>query len=218
VRRRAIAGSIGAALAGALVALGAARGIAEGQGAPAPYAEAARAAHLERALGTLRALGDAGARALELELHAAVRARCRPAGGRPPATGCMMEVARAACARRPDPAGCAAAADVLLTNQHAEDDLLDEATRRRLVSASADYHAAALAELRARHALLAAELALAAPDPDAAAIDRFCVRRERTGTTCDPRAALCAPAMPWQRCAAALVWFVAASPAPGGAP
>lgn len=176
--------------------------------APAPYAEVARAAHLQRALDALRALGDTGSRALDRELYAAVRARCRPAGSRPAATGCMVLAARAVCASRPDPAGCEAAADIALTDQHAEPDLLDEPTRIRLVNTSADYHAAALGELRARYALLAAELALAAPDADAAAIDRFCVERDRAGTACDPGAALCVPSLPWQRCAAALVWFL----------
>jgi hypothetical protein len=202
------------AAAAAAVALAAAGRLAAGEKAPTPYAETARTAHLQRALDALRALGDAGGRALDRELYAAVRARCRPTGSRPAATSCMISAARAVCDRRPDPAGCAAAADIALTNQHAEPDLLDEPTRIRLVRTSADYHAAVLGELRARYALLAAELALAAPAADAAAIDRFCVERVRAGTACDPGAVLCVPSLPWQRCAAGLIWFISTSGAP----
>jgi hypothetical protein len=214
VRSRALAALAAAAAAALAVAAPgplAAGEDAPGPYAPGPYAEPVRTAHLQRALDALRALGDAGGQALDRELHAAVRARCRPTGSRPPATSCMALAARGICDRRPDPAGCAAAADIVLTNQHAEPDLLDEATRLRLVRTSADYHAAVLGELRARSALLAAELALAAPQADAAAIDRFCVERDRAGSACDPRAALCVPSLPWQRCAAALIWFVSTS-------
>lgn len=96
----------------------------------------------------------------------------------------------------------------MLTNQHAEYDLVDEKTRVRLVRTSSDYHAAITAELRAMFALLAAELVLAGDDGDLATrIDRFCATRE--AVRCAPNARGCVPSLAWQRCAAGLVWFTA---------
>jgi hypothetical protein len=190
-----------------------------------PYASDARRAHLARAIDAIRALGGDGRRAFERELHEATRVRCRPTA-HPATTTCAIEVARTTCAGKPDPAGCLAAADLVLTHQHAEHDLVDERTRVRLVRSSSDYHAAILDELRAQFALLAAELALAMPDPGgapgdpvtaasqlAALVDRFCVERDREVHRCAPGAKGCVPGLPWQRCAAGLVWYIAeASP------
>jgi hypothetical protein len=171
-----------------------------------PYARDTRVTHLGRALSALRALGADGRQQLDHDLHAGVRARCPSAT---PAASCMAEVGRAVCAtRRGD---CAAAADVVLANEHAASDLVDEATRMRLVRTSSDYHAAINAELWTRYALLAAELALfEGGGDDAARIDRFCVERDRQVHRCEPGTAkTCVPNLAWQRCAAALVWFVA---------
>jgi hypothetical protein len=171
-----------------------------------PYAPDARVAHLGRALATLRALGASGRQQLDHDLHAGVRARCPSAT---PAAGCMAEVGRSVCATR---AGdCAAAADIVLANEHAASDLVDEPTRMRLVRTSSDYHAAITAELWTRYALLAAELAMFQGGGDEAArIDRFCVERDRQVHRCEPGTAkTCVPNLAWQRCAAALVWFVA---------
>jgi len=173
-----------------------------------PYAHDARVAHLGRALATLRALGAAGRQQLDHDLHAGVRARCPSAT---PAASCMAEVGRSVCATRAGTGDCAAAADVVLANEHAASDLVDEATRMRMVRTSSDYHAALNAELWTRYALLAAELALFEGGGDEAArIDRFCVERDRQVHRCDPGTAkTCVPNLAWQRCAAALVWFVA---------
>jgi hypothetical protein len=215
-----------AALAATALAAAAPRAAAD---PAAPYAPPARAAHLARALTALAALGPTGVVALEAELHAGVRARCRPTAGRPPSTPCLIDVARARCERPQAPAACAAAADALLTLQRAELDLLDERTRARLVVTSTDYHAAVLAELRARFALLAAELAIAAPEvgdaiadrhaiaATAAAIDRFCAARDRVARTCPSGAALCVPSVAWQRCAAGLLWYLGTA-TPGARP
>src|SRR5205085_11573193 len=105
----------------------------------------------------LTALGDAGRRALELDLHHAVRTKCRVATTRASAT-CMIEVGRAVCSAKAERAACLAAADVMLTNQHAEPDLIDDQTRMKLLRGSTDFHAAILAALEAKYALLAAEL------------------------------------------------------------
>ena len=176
--------------------------------AQAAPAREARVAHLTAALAQLRA-GDPYA--LERALHEAIRTRCRTAASAA-TTSCMIGVARELCGSR----SCLAAADIIITNQHAERDLVDEPTRMRLVRTSSDYHAAVLVELRARYAILAAELALARPEASLAAqIDRLCVERDRIARRCAPDAAACLASIPYQRCAAALVWF--ASTAPRGA-
>jgi hypothetical protein len=172
------------------------------------YAETARIAHLRASLDALAKLGPARG-GLELELHDAVRTKCRVNTTRP-ATACMIEVGRNACAARSDRATCVAAADVMLTNQHAETDLIDDITRMKLVRGSTDYHAAIGAEMWARYALLASELVLAPPAAEPAArIDAFCTGRDRTVHACEPGAKACVPSIAYQRCAAGLVWFVA---------
>lgn len=172
------------------------------------YAEPARIAHLRGALDALAKLGPERAK-LELELHEAVRTRCRVNTTRP-STSCMIEVGARICAAKPDRAGCVAAADVMLTNQHAETDLIDDITRMKLVRGSTDYHAAVGAEMWARFALLASELVLAPPAAEPAArIDAFCTQRDRTVHACEPGAKACAPSIAYQRCAAGLVWFLA---------
>ena len=182
----------------AIVVIGALAAVAHA----APAGEA-RVAHLAAALTELRA-GDPYA--LERELHEAIRLRCRTGGA---TTSCMIGVARELCGKR----SCLAAADVIVTNQHAERDLVDEPTRMRLVRTSSDYHAAVLVELRARYAILAAELALARPAASLALqIDRLCVERDQIARRCASDAAACLGSLPYQRCAAALVWFASTEP------
>lgn len=185
----------------ALVLLG--RTVAAG-----PYARGTRVAHLERALAGLRALGDERT-ALEHELHEATRTKC---GATAPTTSCAREQALAVCASKPSRDDCLAAADVIVTNQHAANALVDELTRVKLVRTSTDYHAALAAELHALFALLAAEFALAVPGRDAdlpARIDRFCSERDRAVHRCAPGARACVPSLAWQRCAAGLTWYIA---------
>jgi len=175
-----------------------------------PFARDTRIAHLDRALAALRGLG--GAAAFERELHEATRKNCHATE---PTTACARTQARAICAAKPDAAGCIAAADIVLTNQHAANALVDEQTRVKLVRSSTDYHGALLHELHAIYALLAAEFALAVPGSDsdlAARIDQFCRERDREVHRCAPGARACVPSLPWQRCAAALVWYVAEGP------
>ena len=171
------------------------------------YAETARVTHLRASLEALAKLGPARG-ALEIELNNAVRTKCRVNTTRP-ATSCMIEVGRAICAAKPDRAACIVAADVMLTNQHAETDLIDDITRMKLVRASTDYHAAINAELWARYALLASELVLAPPGEPAARIDAFCVGRDRTVHACEPGAKACMASVAYHRCAAGHVWFIA---------
>jgi hypothetical protein len=167
------------------------------QAAPGPYARPARIAYLERALAAVRGLDIEPRRALAAELRLGARRRCR-ADVATPALACLLDVARATCEREPAarrPA-CHLVADVIVTNQQAESELVDEATRARFVARGGDYRAALDAELRVHHAELAAELALAEPGPDSdlpRRIDRFCA---------GPRP------LAWQRCAAAIVWYI----------
>jgi len=173
--------------------------------ADATYSATARAEHLRTALSALDKLGPAGRSALELRLYDAVRVKCR-AGATRPSTACMIDVARATCATD---TSCLAAADIMLVNQHAETDLVDDQTRMRLVRGS-DYHGAMLAQLGKTYALLAAELAVAPPPGDPAAqIDAFCAERDLTVHACEPGAKGCVPSLAYQRCAAGLVWFLA---------
>jgi hypothetical protein len=182
-------------------------------GGPAIYPPSERAAHLDRALATFQALGPDGARAFESEVYQAMRARCRPSGMQPPAVACLAAAADAVCAGKADGAeraGCAAAADVVVTNLHAENAFVPETARMRLVAAGADYHGGVMREMRTRLELLASELVLAAPGAaaDGARIDTFCAERDRDVVACEPGARLCVPSLPWQRCAAGLVWYV----------
>ena len=160
------------------------------------YRESERVAYLRGALDAVRGLGPDGRRALEDALYTGARTKCRSQLG-PPATSCLLDLATTTCAGRPDGDACLLAADVVLVAILSENDLVDEATRIRLVNQSADYRTAMRAELASVRSALAAELVLAEPGPDddlPARIDRFCARRER-----DPA---------WQRCAAALIWHI----------
>jgi hypothetical protein len=180
---------------------------ADAQPAPGPYHADARRAHLARALTAARALGPDGRAGLERALYDGGRARCRATTDLP-AAACMIDLARAECATRGDRGGCHAFADAIIVNQRAETEVVDRATRMRVVAGAADYHAGMLAEVAKRHAVLAADFVVAgaaAHGPgDAAAlaarIDRFCAAR---GAAPD-----------YQRCAAALVWYIATEESP----
>lgn len=163
------------------------------------YARDRRVAYLDRALSALRALGAGGRDALEEELHAGARRRCR-ADRRPPSIPCLLELADATCGARPAEARapCHLAADVVLTNQLSENELVDEATRGRLAAGS--YRAGMRAALAARRRALAADMVLSPAgrgEDVPARIDRFCA----SGGD-----------LTWQRCAAALLWYVAEQP------
>ncbi|HEX3762230.1 MAG TPA: hypothetical protein VHW23_26195 [Kofleriaceae bacterium] len=179
-----------------------------------------RTEHIARALAAVRGLGPAGCAELDRALYDAARTRCRADAG-PPAASCLIEAARTVCAGATDHARCEAAADVIVANLRGQTALIDDATRFRLVRASADYHAALAAELHRRYAALAAELVLmggarAEPPGNAAtfarAIDELCARRDRALHACQAGDAACVPSLPWSRCVAALVWFIGGGP------
>lgn len=207
--------------------------LAEGQ----PYTQDKRVAHLASAVDGMTAMGDAGRRAVESAIYDAVRAKCRPGNRAAPIT-CLIAAARDVCGGKPAPtkgvsptsagagaavasAGdkCLAVADVIVTNQHAEKSMLDEATRMRLVREAADYHQAVIAAMEARWAVLAAELALVAPDGTLAErIDHVCRERDRQVRPCSVAEGngmaansggvpTCVGTIAYQRCAAGLVWF-----------
>jgi hypothetical protein len=165
-----------------------------------PYARDARVAYLGRALDAIRGLGADGRAALEGSLYRGARQTCRGASG-VPSIKCLLDLGVTTCRSAPAADACLVAADVILANGRAETEFVDEATRARLVASGGDYRASMRVELDKRYAALATDLVLAEPGADrdlAARIDRFCARREKP------------PA--WQRCAAALVWFVAGAP------
>ncbi len=166
--------------------------------------------YIARALTAIHSLGPADRDRLEHDLYTAARTRCH-AESAPPTPSCLADAASALCQ---GDAACEAAADVVATNTRAADDWVDEATRARLVRSSTDYRVALSGELHRRFAALAGELALAG-GVDAAAIDRLCRARDRTVHACQPGDDSCVPSLPWSRCVAALVWFVAST---GGSP
>lgn len=169
--------------------------------AAGPYAADARIAGIDQTLAALQAWPTPQTRALADNLRAGARTECKAGYGAPP-VGCLIEMAAATCAQRPEAeqGACRLIADVIVTNMLAEDERVDRARRVELMSRSDDFRAAMDAELSGRYADLAAEMLLdrgpAALDRPAAAIDGFCAARARTH------------ALAWQRCVAALVWYI----------
>lgn len=168
--------------------------------AAADHGRRDRVAYLSRAVDAVRHLGGAGRGALSDVMQTGARRRCRADRGEP-SIACLIDMARAHCEAQPPAAraACHVAADVVVTNLLSESELVDKATRVRFVSQGGDYRAAMRAELLVRHAALAADLILAEPGADGdlpARIDRFCARPDRE--------------LAWQRCAAALVWYIGA--------
>jgi hypothetical protein len=195
--------------AGALAIAGVCALAAAAAADPAQLRFGARQAYLGRALAAVRGLGATGRARLERDVSSAARTRCH-ADAAPPTAACAIEAARATCAGE---AACVAAADVIASNLRSVDDFVDEATRARLVRGASDYHAALVATLRQRYALLAAELALGRagrddPADEAGAIDHLCLERDRAVHVCAPGDAGCIPSLPWSRCAAALIWYL----------
>lgn len=210
------------------------------------YSAEERVAYVQRALSALaelaapEAAGTAGTAGsardrLETELALAARKRCGGGANQVPKLPCLLEVGAKLCQDGQDgkPAGlsktpetCAAAVDVMLVNLRSAGEFVDEATRVRLVRSATDYHAALLAELRKRYAALAAELVIEDPDAtatlpaSAASLDRFCARRDHRPKPprCDQPSATCVPSLSWQRCVAALAWFVTSAPLKAGTP
>ncbi len=187
---RRLAAPVGLAL---LLALG-------GAAAADTYARPSRVAYLARALEAVRRLGVEGRSDLAGALQTGARRRCRADRGEP-SIACLIDLARAHCEAQPHArrAACHLAADVVVANLLSESELVDEATRVRFVNQGGDFRAAMRAELLVQYAALAAEFGLAEPGADIdlpARIDSFCARPER--------------ALAWQRCAAALVWYIGA--------
>lgn len=170
----------------------------------AVYARDARRAYIAQTLTDLRAMTAEARGSLEEALYLGARKTCRAAQGDAP-LDCLVQMAGAVCAARPadQQAACRRVADVVVTNQRSETELVDEQTRIHLMNSSANYRVAMRQTLRKRYAELAAELVLergAAGDDRALAadIDAFCADRRRP--------------LAWQRCVAALVWYAGTDP------
>lgn len=155
------------------------------------YAAAPRVEYLGRALAAVQELGAEGRAALEKEMDEGVRRTCR-ADAQMPTIACQIELAKTVCAGRGE--ACLLAADVISTNRRSENEFVDEAKRVEILGASADFRVGLREELDRRYAALAADLALTSGADLAVRIDRLCSRRET-----DPS---------WQRCAAALIWYI----------
>jgi len=171
-----------------------------GAAAAHTYARPGRVAYLARALEAVRQLGVQGRGELAGALQTGARRRCGADRGEPSIT-CLVDLARAHCEAQPSVrrSACHVAADVVVANLLSESELVDEATRVRFVNQGGDFRAAMRAALLVEYAALAAEFGLAQPGGDVdlpSRIDRFCARPEGT--------------LAWQRCAAALVWYIGA--------
>jgi hypothetical protein len=174
-------------------------------GSTAAHAGPDRGGYVGRALAAVRALGAEGRIKLDRALYEASRQKCR-ADVETPKPECLIEASRAICA---GDASCALVADVIATNLRGTNELLDEATRVRILRKSPDYRSGLTAELANRYAVLAAELVLAGNrKEEGAAIDQLCVQRDREVRACEAGAKACMPSLPWSRCVAALVWYV----------
>jgi len=177
------------------------------------HAERDRRAYISRALTAVRSLGATGRTKLDRDMYTAARTRCR-ADDIAPAPACLIEAARGVCG---SDATCLVAADVIATNLRGTNELLDDATRMRILRKASDYRADLTAELVRRYALLAAELVLVGRRADeAAAIDELCTHRDREIRACAPDATACIPSVPWSRCVAMLVWYIGGSASAGG--
>jgi hypothetical protein len=166
-------------------------------------------AYIARAVAALRAMTPPARAAFDRELYEAARTTCH-ADASAPTNTCLVEVARKRCGAD---ASCAAAADVVITNQLSVPDFIDDAARIRIVRGSTDFQAALAAKLRERYGVLATELVLSGSAigdaGDGAAIDRLCRERDRSVHACEPGDATCVGSLPWSRCVAALAWYVA---------
>lgn len=173
-------------------------------GAPAVsdgYAPESRARAIGEMLDALQSISRARLDALQNDLYLGSRQKCRAALGVPTAA-CLIDLAGAICRQRPAPqrAQCRLVADVIITNQLSESELIDDKTRAKLMGAEEGFRAALQSELETHYAALVSELALTGAGRDSAdlprAIDAFCVERARSR------------ALAWQRCVAAIVWYI----------
>lgn len=170
-------------------------------GADTGYVEAARIAYLGAQLEAIRTSSAADLTALEDEIYQGGRSKCQTASTRLRIT-CLIELGRETCALRPEAgrARCRLLADVIVTNLLGENQFVDREARFEIMSAADDFRPALIRELRARYAVLVTEMVVsrelgAAPDLNTG-IDRFCIAYGH------------ARELPWQRCVAAIIWYV----------
>lgn len=187
---------------------GVARADATGE---SPYSRDRRASYIARALDALRAMEHQGLDALERDLYLGGRKQCKADFG-PPTASCLIALAGERCRQEPAArqTACRLVADVLITNQLGERELIDDQTRAQLMGRGTSFHQAMQDELLARYAELVARMALetgapaeartpgtGTPSTDLAGdIDDFCVDHARSHR------------MAWQRCVAAITWYI----------
>lgn len=167
-------------------------------GADSGYGEKARIAYLGAQLEAIRATGAADLATLADEIYQGGRSKCQTASTRL-RIACLIELGREVCALRPG-TRCMLIADVIVTNLLGENQFVDREARFEIMSAADDFRPALVHELRARYAALVTEMVVsrelaAAPDLNAG-IDRFCIAYGH------------ARELPWQRCVAAIIWYV----------
>jgi hypothetical protein len=165
---------------------------------PTTHGAAERVAHLERLLAVVRASDAATRGRAEAWVRALERGQCAAASERQ-AVECLIGAARRYCRRSgPD---CPLLLDAVITNVLADRQLIPDARRYELMQGAPDPRAAVAAELRRLQGALAVDLRLRMGEADddaelARHIDRFClISADATN-------------LPWQACAASLVWFL----------
>ena len=175
-----------------------------------------RADILEHALKALSQVSATQIARLRTGLLAHIATRCQ--GSKPRlVVRCVIEAANLLCpgslttSHPTTQARCKTIIDIAATNFLGESSFVPAAERTRLVETAEHFRVALDRELTRRYARLALSMMAAAPTGSltdspsslARAIDGFCVSRARQAT------------LSYQRCSAALVWFIASDRQPG---
>ncbi len=161
--------------------------------AAAGYDESTRITLIESAFHELERSPDQ-ARDLREEIRSQTRIRCQ-GKNKTLVVRCAVEVGRQQCEGKGS--ACLALADVILTNGFGEDSFVTDAERYAILNRAENFRAELDKFLVGRYAELATELALEnAHDQGATMIDKFCLKVAKRNR------------LPWQRCVAALVWFI----------
>ena len=179
-----------------------------GARADQPVDPGERAVYAGRALAALRAMDRDRLDGIRRHLYDASRGPCASSFANL-RLECLLRAARARCAREPAVrrVPCDLASDVIVTNRMSEGDFVSNRLRYELMKNNEDFTAALLRELASRYAVLTVEFTLSRhfvdPGDPAPGVARYCVEHA------DARD------LSWQRCVAAIVWYIAVD---GGSP
>lgn len=177
-------------------------GWAAAAGADSPYRDDARVAYLGRTLADLQGADRTWLADHRRYLYDQSRGACSSAFD-DVRLSCLLRAARARCDARPPAArpACHRVSDVIVTNRQSEGDFVSNRRRYDLMRRGGSFTGALLAELSDRYAELTVEFTLSPhftdPRAPAAGVSRFCAARAGASD------------LSWQRCAAAILWYIA---------